>query len=60
MTNRLQTMAAATLMIAAATTASAQTAIHVGKTRGCGCCIAWMERLAEAGLTPKGENLGAP
>ncbi len=58
MTNRLQTMPVATLMIAAATTAAAQTVIHVGKTRGCGCCIAWMERLAEAGFTPEGENMG--
>ena len=58
MTYRLQTLTVATLMIFAATAATAQTAIHVGKTRGCGCCLAWMDRLSEAGFTPEGENLG--
>ena len=58
MKNRFQTLAAATLMIAAATAVTAQTAIHVGKTRGCGCCLAWMEKLSEAGFAPEGENMG--
>ena len=58
MRNRFQRLAAATLMIAAATAATAQTAIHVGKTSGCGFCLAWMEKLSEAGFAPEGENMG--
>jgi hypothetical protein len=33
------------------------TAIHVMKTSGCGCCVAWMDHLAEHGFAPEGENL---
>jgi len=40
------------------TSVIAQTAILVGKTRGCGCCVAWIERPADAGFAPEGENLG--
>jgi hypothetical protein len=58
MRNEIQTLAAATLMIAFATVSTAQTAIHVGKTRGCGCCVAWMEKLTDAGFAPEGENMG--
>ncbi|MGB7242083.1 MAG: DUF411 domain-containing protein [Sulfitobacter sp.] len=45
-------------MLTVATVSTAQTAIHVGKTRGCGCCVAWMEKLADAGFAPEGENMG--
>ena len=58
MKDRFQLLAATTLMIVTATAVTAQTAIHVGKTRGCGCCLAWMEKLSEAGFAPEGENMG--
>lgn len=46
------------LLATMSTTATAQTAIHVGKTRGCGCCLAWMDKLSDAGFSPEGENIG--
>lgn len=58
MRNKIQILAVATLMLTVATVSTAQTAIHVGKTRGCGCCVAWMEKLADAGFAPEGENMG--
>lgn len=48
----------AALLAIMATTATAQTALHVAKTRGCGCCVAWMDRLTDAGFAPEGENVG--
>lgn len=59
MKTSIRTLAATTLVaVVSATTATAQIAIHVGKTRGCGCCVAWMDRLSDAGFAPEGENLG--
>lgn len=58
MRNKIQILAAATLMLTVATVSTAQTAIHVGKTRGCGCCVAWMEKQTDAGFAPEGENMG--
>jgi hypothetical protein len=48
----------ALLLATVSTAAAAQTAIQVAKTRGCGCCVAWMDRLSDAGFSPKGENIG--
>jgi len=33
------------------------TLIHVRKTNGCGCCLAWMEHLKENGYAPTGEDM---
>lgn len=35
------------------------TSIHVRKTNGCGCCLAWMEHLEENGFAPTGEDMFA-
>jgi len=40
------------------TTAAAQTASQVAKTRSCGCCAAWMDRLSAAGFSPESEDTG--
>ncbi len=58
MKHTTRTFSAATLMALVGTAATAQTAIHVAKTRGCGCCVAWMEHLSAAGFSPEGENIG--
>lgn len=51
---------AATLVFAPATQALADaTPIHVRKTNGCGCCLAWMEHLEENRFAPTGENMFA-
>lgn len=49
---------AAMLTVLAADQALAQaTAMEVKKTSGCGCCLAWMERMQENGFAPQGENM---
>lgn len=48
----------AVLLATMSTTAAAQTAIQVAKTRSCVCCVAWMDRLSDAGFSPEGENIG--
>ncbi len=51
---------AATLVLAPTAQALAEaTPIHVRKTNGCGCCLAWMEHLEENGFAPRGENMFA-
>lgn len=35
------------------------TQMDVKKTNGCGCCLAWMERMQENGFAPDGENMFA-
>ena len=55
---KIELIFGAVLLAAVSTTAIAQTAIHVGKTRGCGCCVAWMDRLSDAGFLLEGENMG--
>lgn len=46
------------LTVLAADQALAQaTAMEVKKTSGCGCCLAWMERMQENGFAPQGENM---
>lgn len=51
---------AAGLVLAPATRTQADaTPIHVHKTNGCGCCVAWMEHLEENGFTPLGEDMFA-
>lgn len=46
------------LTVLAADQALAQaTAMEVKKTSGCGCCLAWMERMQEYGFAPQGENM---
>tara|TARA_R110000787_G_scaffold28352_8_gene77545 strand:- start:1329 stop:1787 length:459 start_codon:yes stop_codon:yes gene_type:complete len=54
----IRTIAVGTLLALVGTTTTAQTAVHVAKTRGCGCCVAWMDHLSEAGFAPAGENIG--
>tara|TARA_R110002094_G_scaffold201182_2_gene172728 strand:- start:3433 stop:3900 length:468 start_codon:yes stop_codon:yes gene_type:complete len=58
MTKRTYKLSAIALVLLLGTAASAQTAIHVAKTRGCGCCLAWMDRLTKAEFTPEGQNIG--
>lgn len=58
MTKRTYTLSIIALSALLGTAASAQTAIHVAKTSGCGCCLAWMDRLMDAGFTPEGQNMG--
>ncbi|MAZ83766.1 DUF411 domain-containing protein [Martelella mediterranea] len=49
-----------TLVIASAAHALAEaTPIHVRKTNGCGCCLAWMEHLEDNRFAPTGENMAA-
>lgn len=43
--------------LAAAPVFAEPNSIGVKKTNGCGCCLSWMEHLAENGFTPKGENM---
>jgi hypothetical protein len=38
-------------------TSEAATPIAVAKTSGCGCCLAWMERLEAAGFAPEATNM---
>jgi hypothetical protein len=38
-------------------TSEAATPIAVAKTSGCGCCVAWMERLEAAGFAPEATNM---
>lgn len=53
-----RTILAAMLTVLAADQALAQaTAMEVKKTSGCGCCLAWMERMQENGFAPQGENM---
>lgn len=35
------------------------TPIHVRKTNGCGCCLAWMDHLAETGFAPTSDDMFA-
>lgn len=37
--------------------ASDITSIYVAKTRGCGCCVAWIDHLEKNGLSVKRENM---
>ncbi|WP_334067879.1 DUF411 domain-containing protein [Nereida ignava] len=51
---------AITLALGALTAAPAfaeANTIDVKKTNGCGCCLSWMEHLAENGFTPNGEDI---
>ena len=51
---------AITLILASTAQALAEaTPIHVRKTNGCGCCLAWMEHLEENGFAATGENMFA-
>jgi hypothetical protein len=47
-----------TLLPAAQVLAQA-TSIEVRKTKGCGCCLAWMEHLEENGFAPTGQDMFA-
>lgn len=52
------------LAFAIATLTAAQanaqaTPIDVHKTNGCGCCVAWMNHLAENGFAPTGQDMFA-
>lgn len=58
MFSKTKLLIGAVLLTTITTAATAQTAIHVAKTRGCGCCLAWMDRLSDAGFSPEGENVG--
>ena len=55
---KIELIFGAVLLATVSTAAAAQTAIQVAKTRGCGCCVAWMDRLSDAGFLPEGENIG--
>lgn len=55
-----RTILAAMLTVLAAGQALAQaTAMDVKKTSGCGCCLAWMERMEESGFAPQGDDMFA-
>lgn len=53
---KIELIFGAVLLATVSTAAAAQTAIQVAKTRGCGCCVAWMDRLSDAGFLPEGEK----
>jgi hypothetical protein len=56
----IEALLAATLVLGPVAQALAGAiAIHVRKTNGCGCCLAWMEHLEENGFAPTGENVFA-
>ena len=50
-------MAAMLTVLAAGQALAQATAMEVKKTSGCGCCLAWMERMQENGFAPQGENM---
>ena len=55
-----RTILAAMLTVLEAGQALAQaTAMDVKKTSGCGCCLAWMERMEESGFAPQGDDMFA-
>lgn len=37
--------------------ASEKAAVHVSKTSGCGCCVAWIEHLEDDGMQVSSENM---
>nr|WP_254813807.1 DUF411 domain-containing protein [Rhodovulum sp. ES.010] len=45
------------MLAATAAPSLAGEAIHVMKTSGCGCCVAWMDHLEANGFAPTGENM---
>jgi len=50
------------VMLAALTAGQAlaqATQMDVKKTNGCGCCLAWMERMQENGFAPQGDDMFA-
>lgn len=58
MRRRPRLPAAPLLLAALAGPAGAEdAAIHVLKTSGCGCCVAWMDHLAANGFRTTGENV---
>ncbi|MEX5727216.1 hypothetical protein Ga0609869_000569 [Rhodovulum iodosum] len=52
-----QTLAALLLTAVAAPALAGETAIHVMKTRGCGCCVSWMKHLDANGFRATGEDM---
>ena len=59
MKRSLATLALALLFFPAAQALAQGTPIEVRKTNGCGCCLAWMERLEENGFAPTGQDMFA-
>jgi len=53
----LSPSAAAFLLAGLAGPALAEPGIHVMKTSGCGCCVAWMDHLEANGFDATGENV---
>ncbi|WP_371039119.1 MULTISPECIES: DUF411 domain-containing protein [unclassified Rhodosalinus] len=47
---------AAALLALLPTLATAQT-VHVAKTSGCGCCVAWMDHMEEHGFRATGQDV---
>ena len=59
MKRSLAALAFALLLLPAAQALAQATPIEVRKTNGCGCCLAWMERLEENGFAPTGQDMFA-
>lgn len=54
---KLITLATALSLVLASHAIADATAIEVKKTKGCGCCRAWMEHLEENGFAPIGQDM---
>ncbi len=54
---KLIPLATALSFVLASQTIAEATAIDVKKTKGCGCCRAWMDHLEENGFAPTGQDL---
>lgn len=54
---KLIPLATALSFVLASQAIAEATAIDVKKTKGCGCCRAWMDHLEENGFAPTGQDL---
>jgi hypothetical protein len=59
MTSARTILAAILTMLAAGQSLAQGTPMDVKKTNGCGCCLAWMERMEESGFAPEGDDMFA-
>ena len=59
MTTARTILAAILTMLAAGPSLAQGTPMDVKKTNGCGCCLAWMERMEESGFAPEGDDMFA-
>ena len=59
MKTKIASLSLALTMFTGAPALAQETPIDVNKNSGCGCCLGWMDHLADAGFSPTGEDLSA-